>query len=76
MHLVKVGAGVSNEQLRIWSKNNGYQYKMNTIVTEITVIGSIMTCSHGSGKDVQILADYVHSIEFIDHKGNRQIISR
>jgi hypothetical protein len=29
-HLIKIGGGVSNEQLRKWSIKNGFQYKSNT----------------------------------------------
>ncbi len=75
-HLIKIGAGVSNDQLRRWSIRNGYQYKSNVIMVEVNVCGGLGTCSHGAGKDTQTLADYVYEIEFIDYNGNRQILSK
>lgn len=75
-HLVKVGAGVSNDQLRRWCIKNGYQYKSNVIMVEVNVCGGLGTCSHGAGIGTQTLADYVYEIEFIDYNGNRQIISK
>lgn len=75
-HLVKVGAGVSNEQMRMWCINNGFQYKSNVIMIEVNVCGGLGTCSHGAGLSTQTLADYVYEIEFIDHNGKRQIISK
>lgn len=75
-HLVKVGAGVSNDQLRRWCIKNGYQYKSNVIMVEVNVFGGLGTCSHGAGIGTQTLADYVYEIEFIDYNGNRQIISK
>lgn len=74
--LVKIGAGVSNEQMRIWSIKNNLQYKSNVIMVEVNVCGAIGTCSHGAGINTQTLSDYIHEVEFIDHKGNRQIITK
>lgn len=75
-HLVKVGSGVSNDQLRRWCIKKGYQYKSNVIMVEVNVCGGLGTCSHGAGIGTQTLADYVYEIEFIDYNGNRQIISK
>jgi UDP-N-acetylenolpyruvoylglucosamine reductase len=75
-HLVKIGAGVSNEQLRRWCITNGFQIKSNVIMVEINVCGALGTCSHGSGTDSRTLADYVYEIEFVDSNGKRQKISK
>jgi hypothetical protein len=75
-HLIKIGAGVSNDQLRRWCIKNGYQYKSNVIMVEVNVCGGLGTCSHGAGLGTQTLADYIYSIEFIDHNGRRKIISK
>ncbi len=45
-------------------------------MVEVNFCGGLGTCSHGSGKDSQTLADYVYEIEFVDHRGKRQIISK
>jgi UDP-N-acetylenolpyruvoylglucosamine reductase len=75
-HLIKVGAGVSNDQLRMWCIKNGFQYKSNVIMVEVNVCGGLGTCSHGAGLGTQTLADYVYEIEFIDYTGERRIISK
>lgn len=71
-----MGAGVSNEQMRLWCIKNGYQYKSNVIMVEVNVCGAIGTCSHGAGINTQTLSDYIYEIEFIDHKGVRHTISK
>ena len=47
--LMKLGAGVSNEQLRRWCLRQNLQYQTNTIMVEINFCGALGTCSHGSG---------------------------
>lgn len=74
--MVKVGAGVSNEQLRMWCINNGFQYKSNVIMIKVSVCGGLGTCSHRAGVSTQTIADYVYQIEFIDFNGKRQTISK
>lgn len=74
--LVKIGAGVSNEQMRLWCLENKLQYKSNVIMVEVNVCGALGTCSHGAGIETQTIPDYVNAIEFIDHKGDRQVISK
>ena len=61
-HLVKIGAGVSKEQLRIWCIKNGCQYKSNVIMVEVNLCGALGTCSHGGGIDTQTVADYIYEI--------------
>lgn len=75
-HLVKIGAGVSNEQMRLWCIKNGYQYLSNVIMVEVNVCGGIGTCSHGAGINTQTLSDYIYEIQYIDYNGNRQTISK
>jgi hypothetical protein len=62
IYLVKIGAGVSNEQMRRWCVKNKRQYKSNVIMVEVNVCGGLGTCSHGAGKDTQTLADYIYEI--------------
>lgn len=76
IHLIKIGAGVSNDQMRRWCIKNGYQYKSNVIMVEVNVCGGLGTCSHGAGIDSQTLADYIYEIEFIDYTGQRRIVSK
>lgn len=76
LHLIKIGAGVSNDQMRRWCIQNRYQYKSNVIMVEVNVCGGLGTCSHGAGIDTQTLADYINEIEFIDYTGQRRIISK
>jgi hypothetical protein len=61
-NLVKIGAGVSNEQLRVWCSKNMVQYKSNVIMVEVNLCGGLGTCSHGAGIGSQTLADYVYAI--------------
>jgi hypothetical protein len=68
--LVKVGSGVSNDQLRRWCIKNKLQYKSNVIMVEVNVIGAIGTCSHGAGIGTQTVSDLVYAIEFVDHTGS------
>ena len=74
--LVKVGAGVSNDQLRSWCITNKLQYKSNVIMVEVNVVGAIGTCSHGAGIGTQTVSDLVYAIEFIDHTGAIREISQ
>lgn len=73
--LVKVGAGVSNDQLRRWCIKNKLQYKSNVIMVEVNVVGAIGTCSHGAGIGTQTVSDLVYAIEFIDYTGAIREIS-
>jgi hypothetical protein len=59
-HLIKIGAGVSNDQMRRWCIKNGYQYKSNVIMVEVNVCGGLGTCSHGAGLKTHTLADYIY----------------
>lgn len=45
-------------------------------MVEVNVVGAIGTCSHGAGINTQTLSDYIYEVEFIDHRGNRQIINK
>ena len=61
-HLVKIGAGVSNDQLRQWCIKHGYQYRTNVIMVEIGFIAGLLTCGQGSGSHTRTLPDYVYEI--------------
>lgn len=74
--LVRVGAGVSSEQLRVWCVENNLQIPSNTIIVELSFCGALSTASHGSGIGTQTLCDYVHAIEFVNCQGNIQTVSK
>ncbi|KAG8163928.1 hypothetical protein KVR01_005846 [Diaporthe batatas] len=78
--LVRVGAAVTNEQLRRWC--NAQKGKlastmpMNVSMGDITLGGSNATISHGAGRIHPTLSDLVHTIEYIDVNGSIQKLSK
>jgi hypothetical protein len=74
---VKLGGGVTNEQVRQWSQDLQNPYMpLNVIMTEITFTGSNGTMSHGAGIKHPTLSDLVYEIEFVNAKGNIQVVNR
>ena len=74
--LVKIGAGVSNDQLRRWCIKHRLQYDANVIMVEVNFCGALGTCSHGSGIKNPPLCDSIVEIEFVNCKGEFQTINK
>lgn len=55
---------------------NQIQYETNVIMVEANFATIIESCSHGSGLNHPSLADYIYEIQFINCKGENQIISK
>ncbi len=72
--LVRIGASVTNEELRRWSIKNSYTLPVNTVVAEGTVVGSVSSISHGAGRAHKTLSDYVRRVEYVDINGELQIV--
>lgn len=74
--MVKIGAGVSNDQMRRWCIKNNLQYRSNVIMVEVNVCGGIGTCSHGAGIGTQTLCDYIYEVQFVDYQGKIHTINK
>ena len=73
--LLRIGASVTNDELRRWFINDGnWALPFNTVLADGTVVGSISTMSHGAGREHQTLADQVRRVEYIDCKGEKQVV--
>jgi hypothetical protein len=68
-HLIKVGASVTNEQLRSWCVKNKICISSNVIMREITLGGSNAPICHGSGINEQTLSDLVYGMEIVNSMG-------
>ena len=60
--LVRFGAGVSNEQLRRWCKNNDLEYQANVIMVEVNFCGALSANCHGSGIKNPPIPDFVYAV--------------
>lgn len=74
--LARIGAGVSNEQMRAWCIANGLQYKASILIVEPSFVGCMSTNSHGSGITTQPVPDIVYGVEFINCEGEIQVIDK
>lgn len=77
--LCRIGAGTTNEQFRRWclSAEGGgkaWTIPLNVIMVEITFGGSNAPICHGAGIGTQTLSDLVHSIEFVNARGQLQVV--
>ena len=73
--LVRIGASVSSEQLRRWCIANKLIYPADVIMVEVSFIGAISACCHGSGMKTKTLADNIYEIEFVNCNGVVQKIN-
>jgi hypothetical protein len=72
----RIGAGTTNEQFREWCfQNKKYCIPFNVIMVEITFGGSNAPICHGSGFSSRTLSDLVMEVEYVDAKGNLQIVN-
>lgn len=85
--LCKIGASVTNEQLREWviknskrNRSDGEQWgewwtvPFNVILVEITYGGSNGPICHGAGRKSTTLSDLVAAIEFVNANGEIQVV--
>jgi FAD/FMN-containing dehydrogenase len=72
--LVRLGTAVTGEDFRRWQLANGWAMRVNTILVEVTMGGIVSGICHGSGIKHKAIPDYVHSIEFVDCKGQLQTV--
>ncbi|KAK0759490.1 hypothetical protein N5P37_007678 [Trichoderma harzianum] len=74
--LVRVGAGVTNEELRRWCLQNGrVTLPLNVIMVEITVGGANAPICHGAGIENKTLSDLVRKIEYVDCHGQPRTVN-
>ncbi|RPB18434.1 hypothetical protein L211DRAFT_796854 [Terfezia boudieri ATCC MYA-4762] len=74
--MVRVGAAVTNEELRRWAiAKDEWSIPVNVILVEVTVAGVNSPICHGAGQMHSALSDYVKKIEYVDANGNLQTIS-
>ena len=73
--LCRMGASVTNEELRRWLVDNGdWALPSNTVIADGTVVGSASTMSHGAGFQHQTLADNVRRLEYVDCNGELHVV--
>jgi hypothetical protein len=77
---LKLGAGVTNYQLREWTHQNQfsdgsrYYFPLNVVLTEITIGGSTAASCHGAGFNNKTISDLVVELEFVNVHGVRQTV--
>lgn len=78
--LCKIGAATTNEQFRRWCLNEqggnwDWTVPLNVIMVEITWGGSNGPICHGAGWRHPTLSDLVTEIEFVNARGELQVVS-
>ncbi len=78
--LCRIGAATTNEQFRRWcldtqGGNWNWSIPLNVIMVEITWGGSNGPICHGSGWRQQTLSDLVTEIEFVNARGELQLVN-
>lgn len=76
----KIGGSTANYHFQEWvhdPERGNLQWAMplNVIMTEITFAGSNAMMCHGAGIHNQTLSDLVSEIEFVNVKGERQVVN-
>lgn len=79
----KIGAAVTNDELRQFCletqdpfSNSYWSIPLNVILVENTFSGTISSICHGSGHKNKTLSDLVEEIEFVNAKGELQVINK
>eukprot|EP01130_Rhizamoeba_saxonica_P003923 TRINITY_DN1621_c0_g1_i2.p1 TRINITY_DN1621_c0_g1~~TRINITY_DN1621_c0_g1_i2.p1 ORF type:complete len:457 (-),score=103.25 TRINITY_DN1621_c0_g1_i2:101-1471(-) len=75
-YCIKIGAGVSNDQLRKWCIVHKMTYPRNVVLVENLVAGMVCNSSHGSGINQQTVSDLVIGIEYVDLNGDVQSVMK
>merc|ERR1719167_1982031 len=71
---VRVGAATTNLQMLHWSNKSGWTLPLDIIAVMITYGGSNAMICHGAGVKNKTLSDLVLKLEFINAKGELQIV--
>jgi len=72
---VKVGAGVSIEQLENQINMSGWTMATNVVLTEVFVVGVIGTICHGPGYEYGAIGDDVIEVSLVNYKGEKNTYS-
>jgi hypothetical protein len=73
---VRVGASTTNDQFRVWTlKDYKWSLPMSVDLVEITFGGAITPMCHGTGINHPTMADLVTEVEFINVKGDLQLVT-
>ncbi len=79
----RVGGAVTNDELREFSlktqdpfSNSYWTIPWNVILVENTLSGTVSSICHGAGYKNQTLSDLVEEIEFVNAKGELQVINK
>jgi hypothetical protein len=78
--LCKIGTATTNEQFRRWCLDPGggnlkWTVPLNVIMVEITWGGSNAPICHGAGLRNETLSDLVAAIEFVNARGQLQVVN-
>ena len=73
---VAVGGGVTYGELARWLEGRGFALHNLASLPHITVVGAVMTGTHGSGVGNGSLATAVAAMEFVDGRGELVRLSR
>lgn len=78
--LCRIGAATTNEQFRRWcldeqGGNWAWTVPLNVIMVEISWGGSNAPICHGAGRRHQTLSDLVTEVEFVNARGEIQVVS-
>jgi len=72
--LVRAGAAVTSEDFRRWQLDNKWVLPVDTLLVEVTMGGIASGICHGAGIKHNAIPDYVRSIEYVDCKGQLQVV--
>ena len=75
-HTVTVGGGVTYGELARWLDARGFALHNLASLPHITVVGAVMTGTHGSGVGNGSLATAVSAVELVDGRGEVVRLSR
>ncbi|MDR6318867.1 FAD-binding protein [Actinoplanes couchii] len=78
--LCRIGTATTNEQFRQWALTSGqgnreWTVPLNTIIVEVTFGGTNATTCHGAGWKNRTLNDLVTEVEFVNARGELQVVS-
>jgi xylitol oxidase len=73
---VSFGAGVTYSMLMRELGQHGMALYSMPSLPHLNVVGSVMTGSHGSGTDNQVMAAYVDRVRYVDAHGKAVILIR
>ena len=73
---VTIGAGVTYTDLMEFLVNEGLAIDNTAALPHISIVGSIMTGTHGSGIHNKAMSNFVSEVAFVDPKGNLKRLSK